>query len=175
MPSTTHNHPLLAPLTGYFPPDTPQHWADLGCGSGVFTAVLADFLPENSRITAIDHTPQKLPARMGQNVSVSFQRADFVSDPLHLPALDGLLLANSLHFVKDKNTAIRKLAGYFEKSLRFLIVEYDRDQPSQWEPYPLPFSVLEQTFVQLGYGRVRKLGTRKSVYGGTIYAAFISE
>lgn len=33
---------------------SPQHWADLGCGSGTFTNALFHLLPAGSQIEAID-------------------------------------------------------------------------------------------------------------------------
>lgn len=166
---------LLDPLTYLFASSTPQHWADLGCGTGVFTEALAGYLPENSLITAIDLTHQQLDDRMGNNVSVDFCQANFVSEDLPTSNLDGILFANALHFVKDKEALIRKLEKQFKSTPTFLIVEYDHTQPNQWEPYPLPFAELDKMFNKLGYKKIERTGEKKSVYGGMMYACLISK
>lgn len=169
----TANHALLGEMSGYFSSSSPMQWADLGCGSGVFTEVLADLLPAGSRITAIDRDQQHLAGTMGKEVSVFFQKADFVVNELHISAVDGILMANVLHFVKDKEVLIRKLELLFKADPQFLIVEYDRFSPNPWGPYPAPFRELEPMFSRLGYRDIRKLGERDSAYGGKMYAAFV--
>lgn len=155
--------------------DQPQHWADLGCGTGLFTEALADLLPAQSVITAIDVNQQYLPPTMGNSVSVQFQKADFVADDLIENSFDGILMANALHFVRDKRNLIQKLEQQFNSGAQFLVVEYDHSQANQWEPYPIPFTALKELFAGLGYTRIEKTGERQSVYGGNMYAARISK
>lgn len=155
--------------------DQPQHWADLGCGTGLFTEALAALLPTGSSITAIDVNQQRPPATMGNNVTVQFKKADFVADELHEGPLNGILIANALHFVKDKKALVQKLEQQFNGSARFLVVEYDHSQANRWEPYPIPFASLKELFAGLGYTRIEKTGERQSVYGGNMYAALIAK
>ena len=164
---------LLHQLPGYLAQSTPQYWADLGCGNGVFTEVLANFLPAQSRIIAVDKSDHQLAQTMGDNVSVAFQRADFTEANLQLPELDGILMANALHFVKDKETLIKKLEKHFKSSPQFLIVEYDHTQPNRWVPYPVPFEELKKIFLKLGYHTIERIGDQRSLYGGIMYAAII--
>ncbi|WP_168208770.1 trans-aconitate 2-methyltransferase [Chitinophaga sp. XS-30] len=165
---------LLSPLSSAFARSTSLQWADLGCGEGVFSEVLAAILPARSHITGVDKMPQLLPAVMGDNVSVSFQEADFVHDALMLPPLDGILMANALHFVQEKPALIRKLEHHFAGTKRWIIVEYDHRTPNPWVPYPLPFRDLKQLFLHSGYQKITKTGEQRSVYGGTMYAALIT-
>ncbi|MBE7179566.1 MAG: class I SAM-dependent methyltransferase, partial [Mucilaginibacter polytrichastri] len=49
----------LASAIKFFPPKTgdkisPQVWADLGCGDGLFSRALAGFLAQGSTIYAVD-------------------------------------------------------------------------------------------------------------------------
>jgi trans-aconitate methyltransferase len=146
----------------------PQRWADLGCGSGTFTAALLHLLPAGSQIEAIDRQRQQL------NIQVGFTMANFETDDLKLTALDGILMANSLHYIRDKKKLIAKLETYFSGDPSFLIVEYDTDSANPWVPYPLSFSSLTGLFNDLVYDQITKLGEQPSAYHrAKIYAALI--
>ena len=153
----------------------PEIWEDLGCGSGTFTYALAGHLSKGSKLSAIDRNMQKLLNSYNQ-VTIDFIKADFENDDLNLSSLNGILLANALHFVKDKMTLIQKLERYFEQgNEKWIIVEYDHSFPNQWEPYPISFNELKSLFRQFGYSKIKKTGERKSVFGGTMYSAVITK
>ncbi|GGG48017.1 class I SAM-dependent methyltransferase [Epilithonimonas arachidiradicis] len=153
----------------------PEIWADLGCGSGIFTYALAEKLSRESKIFAVDRIRQKFSGRYDQ-AKIDFIQADFENDDLNISSLDGVLLANALHFVKDKARLIQKFEMYFEQENgKWIIVEYDHSVPNQWEPYPIPFVQLKLLFSQFGYSKIEKIGERKSVFGGTMYSAFITK
>jgi trans-aconitate methyltransferase len=159
------------------PQDNPALWADLGCGTGLFTYALAYLLPAGSRIYAIDKAAVPLnelphPAQ----VSIHWQQLDFVTQPLPFPGLDGLLLANSLHFVEDKPACIAKLSQSLLPQGRLLLVEYDTDRPNAWVPYPVAYRALPQLFIPLGFTSITKLHERPSRYSrANLYAALISK
>ena len=155
--------------------DKPQKWADLGCGSGTFTEALANILPSESQILAVDKSMQHLKKTIGNNVSIDFLHADFERTDLGLSNLDGILLANSLHYVKDKKALIHRLEKYLSPNKRFLIVEYDTLNANQWVPYPIDFIRLKELFIGLNYNSIVKLSERKSVFGQVnLYAAGIN-
>lgn len=150
--------------------DRPKYWADLGCGSGTFTRALSDLLPLGSHITAVDRENQRLHLD-----HVDFVRADFDTDELKLAELDGILIANALHYVADKAALIKKLEPLFGSTPRFVIIEYDTDKPNLWVPYPITFEKLKVLFKSLGYHKIEKLNERRSAYGsGNMYCALIS-
>ncbi|GAB3931776.1 class I SAM-dependent methyltransferase [Larkinella terrae] len=155
---------------------TPSVWADLGCGSGLFTFALAHYLPAGSRIYALDQNNPLKPEIRPNGVEVVPRQKDFVRDELELPALDGILMANALHYVADKPGFLRKLQTYLKPNGRFLIVEYDTDKPvPTWVPYPISFASLTRLVTTAGYSTIEKLGERPSRYGtGNMYAAFIT-
>lgn len=150
-----------------------QRWADLGCGEGTFTELLAGILPSESEIFALDKSSQKLNSTMGNNVTVQFQKADFEIDELGLTNLDGILMANSFHYIPNKEKLIRKLEANFSDRKQFLIVEYETNAANQWVPFPIHFKKLKELFYKLGYDSVEKLNEKKSAYGGEMYLAWI--
>jgi trans-aconitate methyltransferase len=81
---------------------TKSTWADLGSGSGLFTYALASLLPDGSMIYAIDKSRVVLNQypKPAQTIIQPLQ-ADFITQDLPLPILDGILMANSFHYVKE--------------------------------------------------------------------------
>lgn len=152
-----------------------QRWADLGCGDGVFTELLAGILPLKSTIFAIDKSTQRLNPIMGNEISVNFQKANFEKDELDFNNLNGILMANSFHYIHDKEKLIKKLEAYFYEKKTFLIVEYDTNVANPWVPFPINFEKLKELFHKFGYKSIEKLNVRKSNYGGEMYIALIQK
>ena len=126
--------------------DKQTAWADLGCGSGLFTRALADLLYTGSTIYAVDKNMSSFQKNSFQTmILVKTLESDFVRDDLNLENLDGILMANSLHFVRNKKQFIEKLIPLFRSAPIFLMVEYDTDLPNPWVPYPLSFDTIEKT------------------------------
>src|SRR2546421_8630062 len=82
-------------------------WADLGSGSGAFTLALADLLGPSGHIYSIDKDAAALKEQQRAMratfpaVHLEYLVADF-TEPLDLPQLDGIVMANSLHYVRQK-------------------------------------------------------------------------
>ncbi|GAB3246932.1 hypothetical protein GCM10027347_02170 [Larkinella harenae] len=154
---------------------TPSIWADLGCGSGLFTRALAHYLTAGSQIYAIDTTNPLQLEKQPNGVELVPMEKDFVRDDLALPALDGILMANSFHYAKNKTDLLATLNSYLKPGGHFLLVEYDTDTPvPTWVPYPISFVSLVRLCSQIGYGSVEKLHQQPSRFGGQLYAALIS-
>ena len=155
--------------------DKPQIWADLGCGDGTFTHALAHLLPNGSHIYAIDAQAQNFPKVIGDHVSIDFIKADFEIFDFDFSNLDGILMTNSLHCVKDKRLLINRLNEYLSENKKFVIVEYNTTASNQWVPYPVNFLKLKELFIELGYSKIIKLDERHSIFGqGNLYSAAIS-
>jgi trans-aconitate methyltransferase len=153
-------------------------WADLGCGTGTFTIALADLLAPGSAIHAMDCDAavlRKIPSAH-KSVSITTHHGDFLNQqmwPFADP--DGILMANSLHYVEDQATFIRACEPRMISPRYFLIVEYDTDAASRWVPYPVPQTRLTPLFNGAGYGSIRILRTRPSLYRrAALYAALVS-
>ena len=149
----------------------PQSWCDLGCGNGTFTLALAQSLVSGSTIYAIDLDPRALGEIPDQYHGVAVRKVlgDLRKPTFNLPSVDGILMANSLHFIQDQHGFLRRLLSV---TSCFVIMEYERSKPSPWGPYPVGFEKLRQLFSEVGVERIEKLATRRSRFGGTIYSAF---
>lgn len=154
----------------------PQRWADLGCGTGFFTEALASLLPAESTLYAVDKSaalPQKQVT--AGRVTISPLRADFVRDALPFGELDGILMANSLHYVKEQLPFLQKVRRYLKPDHGFLIVEYDIERANPWVPYPLGYRLLQKLFTQAGYRTIVKLQERAPVRGfDKMYGAHVT-
>jgi len=151
-------------------------WADLGCGSGLFTNALAKLLSPGSKIYAVDKDVSSFKnISLPKNVSIEIINADFIRDDLPFHDLNGIMMANSLHFLRDKISLLAKLRHHMKGYGSFLIVEYDMDTPNPWVPFPLSYYSLRKLFEKLNYDSIQKLYERSSVYNrANIYSALIS-
>jgi ubiquinone/menaquinone biosynthesis C-methylase UbiE len=160
-------------------PKGPGTWADIGAGDGTFTRALARLLGPEARIYAIDRDARAIAAleRWAKKdaANVIPVRADF-DRPFELPGvrdpkLDGILLANSLHFVPDADAVLGRLARWLRSGARVVIVEYDRRAASRWVPYPIPRARFEALARSAGLPPPTITATRSSAFGGVLYAA----
>jgi len=135
-----------------------------------FTTALAQLLASGSSIYAVDLDQRALERIPEQYHGVTIRKVlgDLRSSSLRLPAADGILMANSLHFIEDQHLFLKKLLSVTD---RFLIVEYERSRPTPWGPYPVGFERLRELSNGAGLKRVERLATRASRFGGTIYSA----
>jgi trans-aconitate methyltransferase len=154
----------------------PTTWADLGCGVGTFTLALAGLLATGSTIHAMDRDTaalRKIPSAYS-GVRITTHRGDFTDRTWPSADLDGILMANSLHYVADQPTFIRACEARMTARRRFLIVEYDTSEASRWVPYPVSQSRLTDLFEPAGYS-IAVLRSRPSVYRrAPLYAAAIA-
>ena len=155
----------------------PTAWADLGCGTGTFTFALADLLSPGSAIHAMDRDRsalRKIPSAH-KGVSITTHLGDFTKQPWPFANLDGILMANSLHYVEDQSTFIRGCEPQMTWPRRFLIVEYDTDDASRWVPHPVSPARLTSLFAGAGASSIRMLRSRPSVYRrAPLYAALVT-
>ncbi len=149
-------------------------WADLGCGSGVFTRALASLLPAGSLIYAVDQKRHAFNPPAGSEVTIEMVQADFEKEQLNLPQLDGILMANALHYVADKPAFLEDIQSQLKTNGAMIIVEYDTTRANPWVPYPITFIALIELLRASGFGNIHKIGERPSVYQGQMYACFAS-
>jgi SAM-dependent methyltransferase len=153
-------------------------WADIGAGGGSFTLALADLLGVGARIIAVDRDARAL-AENARAVAEHFPDAELtilVADlegPLELPELDGLVAANSLHFVRsDRQVGVVKaLARHLRRDAPFIVVEYDADRGNPWVPHPFSSRRWHEIAREAGLVDTVEIGRVPSRFLGAIYAA----
>jgi len=151
-------------------------WADLGAGAGAFTLALADLIGPHGLIHAIDRDRGALAELRAAFVSsvpaaeLRLDVADFTK-PLALRDLDGVVMANSLHFVDEKRPVLALVRGYLKHGGRLLVVEYDSDRGNDWVPHPLSFETWRDLASEAGFVETRKLATVPSRFLRRIYSA----
>ena len=143
------------------------NWADLGAGEGAFTMALADLIGPEGRIVAVDRDASALRA-IGDGVETRV--ADF-TQPLGLSELDGIVMANSLHFVRDKAPVLRAVHGMLRPGGRLIVVEYGTDSGNPWVPYPFTYQQWEAMAARAGFRTTRLLKTVPSRWLGSMYSA----
>jgi len=158
-------------------------WADLGAGTGTFTRALTKVVGAGSTVYAVDQDTsavralRELSLPSSDDVQVLAMNADF-THPLDLHAsgrgsdeLDGILLANALHFVRDAEEVLARLVRHLRPGGRVVVVEYDRRDASEWVPYPIPLAHWPRLAASAGLTGARITATRPSSYAGVLYAA----
>lgn len=153
-------------------------WADVGSGGGAFTLALADLLGPGARIVSVDRDASALDAQAREmarrfpTVQLDQCAADF-RGPLELPVLDGIVMANALHFVPwaEQVGVVRALVAHLRPGGAFIVVEYDADRGNPWVPYPFRAATWTGLADQAGLVGTREIGRVPSHWLGAIYSA----
>ena len=154
-------------------------WADIGAGDGTFTRALVQLLAPRSRVYAVDSDAGVLRGlerwATRATVNVIPVVADFTR-PLDLPGLaeqllDGMLMANALHFVRNPAEVLAQLVERVRPGGRVVLIEYDRRPATRWVPYPIDSVRLPEIAAGAGLSAPTFTATRPSLYGGAIYVA----
>jgi ubiquinone/menaquinone biosynthesis C-methylase UbiE len=155
-----------------------QTWADLGSGTGAFTLALADLLGSDGEIYAVDKNQgalreqQQAMAARFPAANVHYCAGDFTGR-LDLPPLDGIVMANALHFVPglQKDGVILLVKSYLRPGGRLILVEYNVDQGNPWVPYPLSYPTWEAIAHRAGFTDTRLLATKPSRFLKEMFSA----
>jgi ubiquinone/menaquinone biosynthesis C-methylase UbiE len=176
-PSTRHvEHSDLVGLLSPGVAGRGGRWADLGAGEGAFTLALADLLGPGAHITAVDrdrNVVRELAAEMGKRfpeTTLDVVTADFTK-PMSLRDLDGVVMANSLHFVRHKKPVLEAVRSMLKPGGRLIVVEYSTDRGNPWVPHPFSFETWKRLAAEAGLAGTAPLSTVPSRYFGSLYSA----
>jgi len=156
--------------------DTGNRWLELGAGEGAFTLALADLLGAGGDIVALDREAralQRLQAEMAlrfPSTHLVTTAADFRRD-LPTGPFDGVLAANSLHFVPDPGAVLSRARATLRPGGRLLVVEYDADRGNPWVPHPFSAARFAELAASAGFEAPREIARVPSRFLGAIYAA----
>ena len=153
-------------------------WADYGSGRGAFTLALVDLIGPSGIIYSIDKDSSALrqqeqamlPRFTEVRPIVHYLHADFTR-PIDLPALDGVVMANALHFQRNKEPVLKRIRASLRTGGRFILVEYNVDRGNFWVPYPLSFRTWQNLAERVGFADTRLLATVPSHFLKEVYSA----
>lgn len=152
-------------------------WADLGSGNGAFTLALRELVGPEASIYAVDKDRRALGelenlhrARFGPSPRLIPLNQDF-SHLSDISALDGVVMANSLHFFKDKEKILRHVHGLLKPDGVLLLVEYNVDSGNMWVPHPLSFETFQALAPRAGFSEPRLLAKAPSRFLREFYSA----
>jgi ubiquinone/menaquinone biosynthesis C-methylase UbiE len=151
-------------------------WADFGSGDGAFTLALRDLTGEDVFIYSIDKDKVRLQRqeiefkKLFPKTHIQFITSDFTKH-LHLPTFDGVIMANSLHYVKDQKTFLVSLKKYLKPHGKLVLVEYNIDVGNTWVPYPLSYKTFERLVHETGFIQPALLERIPSTYWNEMYSA----
>ena len=160
-------------------------YADFGAGSGAFTLALRELVGADAPIYAVDKDKSSLRelenyhrARFASTRNLILLPKDF-SRPLdastgsaqRLPPLDGIVMANSLHFFKDKEKVLRPVRSFLKPNGALIVVEYNVDSGNLWVPHPLSFETFRALAPRAGFTEPRLLAKAPSRFLREFYSA----
>jgi SAM-dependent methyltransferase len=138
---------------------------------------LRELIGPDAKIYAVDRDKSSLGelesacgARFGSTANLILLPSDF-SRSLDLPPLDGIVMANSLHFFKDREKILRHVHSLLKPGGTLLLVEYNTDSGNPWVPHPFSFETFRGLASRSGFGKPRMLGGHPSRFLREIYSA----
>jgi SAM-dependent methyltransferase len=146
-------------------PTNATTWADVGAGTGTFTLALQEILSEGV-IYAVDKSPHAL-WRLPLNAPVKIQvvEGDFFQK-MDFPKVDGLLMANALHYAPDPVSVLKNILGHLKPGGVFILVEYETHTAlPPWIPFPIPFDKFKKIAQECGLSEPVEIGRMDSQYG----------
>ena len=152
-------------------------WADFGCGDGIFTAALAELIGPAATILAIDKDPGAIHdlkshfADSYPSIQLNTLQADF-SRSIEIPLLNGLISANALHFVDERERIFADFFQYLRSDGILIIVEYDTNKGNTWVPYPFDRRQFRAYAREAGFTDIHIQATIPSRFLGAMYAGF---
>lgn len=152
-------------------------YADFGAGSGAFTLALRELVGLDAIIYAVDKDKSALRelenhhrSRFNMTDNLILLPNDFAR-PLDSPPLDGIVMANSLHFFKEKEKILRHVREFLKPDGALIVIEYNVDAGNLWVPHPLSFETFRMLASRAGFSEPRLLARISSRFLKEFYSA----
>lgn len=154
-------------------------WADIGSGTGIFTLVLRELVGPKAEIYSVDKNAGSLDKQRKAfkerfpETRVTYMEADFTKS-LDLPPLDGVIMANALHFIPfgQQEQTLSQICSYLKPdSSRFILVEYETNHGRPWIPYPVEYDAFLNLADAAGLVEVRRIALSPGFLSPDMYAA----
>jgi ubiquinone/menaquinone biosynthesis C-methylase UbiE len=174
-PDMSKEHDLIAPAI----PALGGCWAELGSGTGIFTKELYKLIGPRGNIYSIDKNRHALDKQrrafeehFPEAHNIQFLQADFTAK-LDLPPLDGILMANSLHFVPFdlQRSLVKQICSYLKPKGVLVIVEYEAHHGNLWVPHPINYDSFDFLAGEAGMIDIHRLASIPSSFMGEMYSA----
>lgn len=116
--------------------------ADLGCGSGYFTTILAKQVKKVYAIDVqkemLDYLGEKIKRLKIGNIELMLSKANTI--PLENQSVDFLISVNALHEFDDKEKMIREMNRVIKPHGKLLIVDFDKKETGFGPPVSIRIS-----------------------------------
>jgi ubiquinone/menaquinone biosynthesis C-methylase UbiE len=146
-----------------------QRWLDLGAGDGLFTRALAHIIEAPSEITAVDLKRSRALSSISLSPHVIHTLETDFTLTKNLPGdVEGILMANALHFVREKKAFLKSLSGILKDRGRLIIIEYDLQKSNPWVPHPITQTECITLVNECGFSDVRIIGERNSTLNNAV-------
>ncbi|HYC87108.1 MAG TPA: class I SAM-dependent methyltransferase, partial [Chryseosolibacter sp.] len=133
--------------------------------AGLFTRAIATLLTPPSIIYAVDKhrgALEQLPVTICGNL-IEKLALDFTHTDRLPSGLDGILMANALHFVPEKHRFLEAIVGHLRPVGKIIVIEYDTDKGNPWVPHPISFNTLKALLSDLGLESIETLYRQPSL------------
>jgi ubiquinone/menaquinone biosynthesis C-methylase UbiE len=149
-------------------------WVDAASGDGVFAEVLLELSRSTLIVIGIDLRRSAVEnfnhAVCHANTAIALQAN--LNSPLPIRPIDGILIANGLHFF-DQSIQIRILDNCYralKDSGSLVIVEYNTAESTGVVPFPIPIASIDGLIATCGFEPVNKTTRVDSTYLEEMYA-----
>lgn len=140
-------------------------WADIGAGTGTFTMALQNILTQGTIYATDKNTHMLWRLEQVENVKLIIEDADFTT-PMNLPELDGIILANALHYVAEPEKILENIISNLKVGGTLILIEYELNTPNPpWIPFPIPQAKFREIASKVGLSNPVEIGKVSSAYG----------